>query len=242
MKSADLLNPDMTERATVVADDLVPAVLTSPAEFQKLYALYSRRLYATIVAITKHPQDAEDALQDTFLRAYRAIHTFECRSNIYSWLTRIAINSALMVLRKQRVRPEVLFDPHPDPHLETLCFDVRDSAPNPEEVCDLNQRHVKTLRAIRRLHTCLRAPIQMRLIEGYSTKEISNALNISESAVKSRLYRGHLLLSATREFSTSVRTSKGLAFGKHGKEKRVVPGDRRPLHNTEKGNQWPQKN
>jgi len=237
MNSADLLNPDTTERATVVDDDVISAVLTSPAEFQKLYALYSRRLYATIVAITKHPQDAEDALQDTFLRAYRGLHTFEGRSNIYSWLTRIAINSALMILRRQRVRAEVLFDPHPDPHLETLSFDVRDSAPNPEEVCDLNQRHFKALRAIRRLHTCLRAPMQMRLIHGWSTKEISHALNISDAAVKSRVYRAHLLLSATREFSTSVRTSKGLAFGKHGKAKRVVPCDRRPLHNTEKGNQ-----
>ena len=223
MKSADLLNPDMTERATVVADDLVPAVLTSPAEFQKLYALYSRRLYATIVAITKHPQDAEDALQDTFLRAYRAIHTFEGRSNIYSWLTRIAINSALMVPRGHRVRAEVLFDPRPDPHLETLCFDVRDSAPNPEEVCDLDQRHLKTLCAIRRLRTCLRVPMQMRLIDGCSMKEISHALNISESAVKSRLYRAHRLLSAKREFRTSVCTSKALVRGMHGNVKRVVP-------------------
>jgi RNA polymerase sigma-70 factor, ECF subfamily len=242
MNRTAFFNPDTTDRATVAADDVVSTVLPSPAEFQKLYALYSRRLYATILAITKHPQDAEDVLQDTFLRAYRAIQTFEGRSNIYSWLTRIAINSALMVLRRQHVRAEVLFDPSPDPHLETLCFDVRDSAPNPEEVCDLNQRHVKALRAIRRLHTSLRAPIQMRLIEGSSTKEISHALNISESAVKSRLYRAHLLLSATREFSTSVRTKNGRVCRKHGKEKRVVPGDRRGLHNTEKGNQWQQGN
>jgi RNA polymerase sigma-70 factor (ECF subfamily) len=209
MNCTPFFNPDTMERATGTANDLVSTVLPSPAEFHKLYALYSKRLYATIVAITKHPQDAEDALQDTFLRAYRAIHTFEGRSNIYSWLTRIAINSALMILRRQRVRPEVLFDPSPDPHLETLCFDVRDSAPNPEEVCDLNQRHVKTLRAIRRLRTGLRTPLQMRLLEGSSTKEISHALNISESAVKSRLYRAHRLLSATRDFSTSARMKNG---------------------------------
>jgi RNA polymerase sigma-70 factor (ECF subfamily) len=223
MNPTAFFNPDTTERAIVVDENVGPAVLPSPAEFQNIYALHSRRLYRTIVAITKHPQDAEDALQDTFLRAYRAIHTFEGRSNIYSWLTRIAINSALMVHRGHRVRAEVLFDPHPDPQLETLCFDVRDSAPNPEEICDLNQRHTNTLRAIRRLQTSLRAPIQMRLIEGCSMKEISHALNISESAVKSRLYRAHLLLSAKREFGTSVRTSKALVRGIHRNVKRLVP-------------------
>ena len=223
MNCTTSFNPDTTKRALVVDDNVGSAVLPSPAEFQNIYALHSRRLYRTIVAITKHPQDAEDALQDTFLRAYRAVHTFEGRSNIYSWLTRIAINSALMVLRGHRVRAEVLFDPRPDPHLETLCFDVRDGAPNPEEVCGLDQRHLKTLCAIRRLRTCLRVPMQMRLIDDCSMKEISHALNISESAVKSRLYRAHRLLSAKREFRTSVCTSKALVRGMHGNVKRVVP-------------------
>lgn len=90
------------------------------------------------MGITKNPQDAEDALQDTSLRAYLTIQTFEGRSNIYSWLTRIAVNSALSILRKQRVRADVLFDPQPDPQLGALTFDVRDSAPNPEEAYDLD--------------------------------------------------------------------------------------------------------
>ena len=130
---------------------LIAAQAGSPEAFAELHVLYYRRLYKTIVAITKNPQDAEDALQDTFLRAYLAIHRFEGRSNIYSWLTRIAVNSALMTLRKQRARPELLFDPQPDPQLATLSFDVRDSAPNPEEACDFDQRQLKTLRAVRSL-------------------------------------------------------------------------------------------
>jgi Sigma-70 region 2 len=60
---------------------------------------------------SRNPNDAEEALQETFLRAYLAIKTFEGKSQIYTWLTRIAVNSALMILRKQRVCPEVLFDP-----------------------------------------------------------------------------------------------------------------------------------
>jgi RNA polymerase sigma-70 factor, ECF subfamily len=141
--------------------------------------------------------DAEDVLQETFLRAYLARESFEGRSSIYSWLTRIAINSALMVLRKRRVRCEFLFDPQPDERGESISFEVRDSAPNPEELCVLHQHQLKTLHALRRLRPHLREPIQMQLTHGWSIREISRALDISEAAVKSRLYRARQRLSAT---------------------------------------------
>ena len=120
-----------------------------------------------------------EALQDTFLRAYLAIKTFEGKSKVYSWLTRIAVNSDFMVLRKRRARPEILFDPQPDGRCETIAFVVKDSAPNPEELCVLHQRQLKTLRAIRRLSPHLRAPIRMQITHGWSIREISRALNIS---------------------------------------------------------------
>jgi|HubBroStandDraft_2_1064218.scaffolds.fasta_scaffold242334_1 RNA polymerase sigma-70 factor (ECF subfamily) len=199
---AVLLNVHTVGRAIAPVDDIVSAAQAgSPEAFQKLHALYSRRLYRTIVAITKNPQDAEDALQDTFLRAYLAIQTFAGRSNIYSWLTRIAINSALMILRKQRALAEVLFDPQPDPRLETRSFEVRDSAPNPEEAYHLDQHRLKTLHAIRRLNPHLRAPIRMQLMHGWSLRDISRALNISEAAVKARLYRARKRLSAAGDLN-----------------------------------------
>ena len=114
----------------------------------ELHALYSRRLYKTIVAITKNHEDAEDILQDTFLRAHLALHTFEGRSSIYSWLTRIAMNAALMILRKRRARAEILFDPQPDSGVEAVCFEVKDTGPNPEEACDLRRRQARLLEAI----------------------------------------------------------------------------------------------
>jgi RNA polymerase sigma-70 factor (ECF subfamily) len=166
-----------------------------PATFEQLHAIYSRRLYRTIAAITKNPEDAEDALQDTFLRAYVARETFEGRSSIYSWLTRIAINSALTILRKRRARPETLFDPLSDDRSETISFEVRDSSPNPEEAYDLHNRQLKTLRALGRLDPGLRVPIRMQSIHGRSVKEISRALNISKAAVKARLHRGRQRLS-----------------------------------------------
>ena len=184
------------ERVIAPVDAIVLAARAgSPAAFEELHSIYSARLYKTILAITRNPQDAEEALQETFLRAYSAIKRFEGRSNVYSWLTRIAINSALMILRKRRARPEVLFDPQPDDRWETIFFEPRDPAPNPEQAYDLCQRQINTFRAIRRLHPSLRAPIQMVMKHGWSLREIGQALNISEAAVKSRLYRARRQLS-----------------------------------------------
>jgi RNA polymerase sigma factor (sigma-70 family) len=81
------------ELASRREDPLVTAVqVGAPEAFAQLYAIYSPRLYRTITAITKNPEDAQDALQGTFLRAHLRVHAFEGRSSIYSWLSRIAIN------------------------------------------------------------------------------------------------------------------------------------------------------
>ncbi len=191
-----LLNYHAKQREVVQDNDLVSAAQAgSPGAFAELYALYYRRLYKTIVAITKNSEDAEDVLQETFLRAYLAIHTFEGRSTVYSWLTRIAINSSLMFLRKRRTRSEVLFDPQPDAPSETICFEIPDPAPTPEKVYELRHRRVALVRAIRNLDTRLREPIQMRVTAESSIKEIGRALKISEAAVKTRLHRARLRLS-----------------------------------------------
>ena len=197
MNAAALLDHSL-DRVTAPLDDTVLAAQAgSPAAFAELHSTYSKRLYQTILSITRNPHDAEEVLQETFLRAYLAINTFEGKSQIYTWLTRIAVNTALMVLRKQRVRPEVLFDPQPDDRFETITFEVRDPAPNPEELCVRHQCQLKTLRAIRRLRPHLREPIRMRITHGWSTREISQALNISEAAVKSRIYRARQQLSSS---------------------------------------------
>jgi RNA polymerase sigma-70 factor (ECF subfamily) len=186
------------EPVTTPLDDIVLAAQAgSSAAFAELYSTYSRRLFQTILSITRNPHDAEDVLQETFLHAYLAIKTFEGKSKIYTWLTRIAVNTALMVLRKQRVRPEVLFDPQPDDRSETITFEVRDTAPNPEELCVLHQCQLKALRAFRRLRPYLREPIWMRVTHGRSIREISRALNISEAAVKSRICRARKQLSTS---------------------------------------------
>lgn len=188
---------DDTDQLAARRDDpLVTAVQAGePEAFAQLYAIYSPRLYRTITAITKNSEDAQDALQETFLRAHLRVHAFEGRSSIYSWLSRIAINCALMTLRKRRARPEVLLDLQPDDRGETVFFEAKDPAPNPEETYDLRQRQARILRAIRCLDPKLQAALRMQVKREWSIKEISQALKISEAAVKSRLYRARQQLS-----------------------------------------------
>ena len=173
-----------------------PARVASPCAFAELHAVYSQRLYRTALAITKNPEDAEDALQETFMRACLAMHTFEGRSAVYTWLTRIAINSALAILHKRRVRDEIHIDSDSDKHADAIRLEINDPNPNPEQLYVLRQRYATLLKAIHELNTRLREPIQMRMANESSLKEISRALNISEGTVKVRLHRARLRLSA----------------------------------------------
>jgi RNA polymerase sigma-70 factor, ECF subfamily len=197
LKPAAILNANSIERATTQDNEIVTAAQAgSPTAFSELHTIYSRRLYKTIIAITKSHEDAEDALQETFLRAYVGIHTFEGRSSVYSWLTRIAINSALIMLRKRRARPEMLFDPQSSALGKTFYFVIKDSAANPEQIYDMRERRVKLRGAIRNLHPRLRVPIRMQMAKGLSLREIGRALNISEGAVKVRVHRARLRIAA----------------------------------------------
>ena len=166
----------------------------STMAFNELQKVYSSRLFKTILRITKNWEDAEDALQDTFLRAYLALHGFEGRSSVYSWLTRIAINSALMVLRRRRSRPETLLVCSFEEGEGDSPLELKDSSSNPEQLYDLRQRRDHVLQAIRHLESSLRAPIEAQLAGGASVKEVADTLNISVAAAKARLYRARVQL------------------------------------------------
>jgi RNA polymerase sigma factor (sigma-70 family) len=105
-----------------------------------------------------------------------------------------------MILRRRRARAEILFDPQPDAGAECCSFEIRDSAPNPEQVCDMEQRRVSLLHAIRNLKEHLRTPLQMRMTTESPIEEIGRALNLTEAAVKTRLHR------ARRQLSMHIRT------------------------------------
>jgi RNA polymerase sigma-70 factor (ECF subfamily) len=177
--------------------------------FDELQRIYRRRLYKTVIRITGVHEDAEDALQDTFLRAYSSIRKFEGRSSIYSWLTRIAVNSALAILRKRRAHPEILFDPGANaddngPHVE-----VMDSSPNPEQIVGYRQRRIQLMRAIQGLNPKLRIPIQLLITQECSLKEICAALGIPQTTAKARLYRArHRLTKEVRGTPPAIPQSQ----------------------------------
>jgi RNA polymerase sigma-70 factor (ECF subfamily) len=176
--------------------DLVFAARTGcRTAFNELWKLYSPRVYGTIFNIVKNPQDTEDALQDAFLRAFLALETFEGRASFYTWLTRIGINSALGILRKRRCRPETSLDSISRLDDVWTYEDFRDSAPDPERAFDQQQRRGKLLQAIHKLPTSLREAVEELIAEDSSVKEIAYQLNISQSAVKSRLYRARTRLN-----------------------------------------------
>jgi RNA polymerase sigma-70 factor (ECF subfamily) len=169
----------------------------SSAAFAELREIYARRVYWKLLNMTKNREDAEDALQDTFLRAYMALHTFEERSSFYTWITRIAINSALMILRKRRLHPEVSFDSPSETEDEAIpAFDFKDSRPSPEHICVHRQRYAYLLRSIQKLPPRLRQVIEMQTMDNYSIREIAQALDISQAAVKSRLSRARAHLAS----------------------------------------------
>lgn len=175
----------------------VPSTGSSDA-FAELQRLYSRQLYCTIYRITRNREDAEDVLQDTLLRAYLALRNFAGRSSVYSWLARIAINSALMLLRKRRTQREVGFDFAGEREDEVPHLEPEDSCLNPEQICDQRERCANLHSAIERLEASLREPLQTRMTHGSSIEEIARTLDITEAAVKARLYRARTRLNATR--------------------------------------------
>ena len=197
------------------SDDQIVLALregSAPA-FTELHRLYSRRLYRAIFVITRNPEDADDALQDTFLRAYLGIQFFEGRSTIYSWLTRIAINSALTLLRKRRVRSEVVVDLQPDSIHEAFCPEFQDPSLSPEEVCNLRQRLARVRRAINNLEPQLRQPLRMRIEQESSIEEICQVLQITSAAVKARLHRARRQLSARPDLKRLVTNHRRLSQG-----------------------------
>lgn len=168
---------------------LLEARSGSHAAFAELQRTYSPRVFKRILSITRNHEDAEDALQDAFLKAYLALPLFEGRSKLSSWLTRIGINSALMILRRRRCRPETPFEQPQDPEGDCVSLDVRDEAFDPEQHYDQQQRCDAIRCALQRLDPKLRGVMCIRLSEEHSMQKIAEDLGLSVPSVKARLYR-----------------------------------------------------
>ena len=156
--------------------------------YAELCRRHSKQILRTILRITRDVADAEDTLQETLLKGYVHIGKFEGRSAFSSWLTRIAINSALMLSRKKR--SHYVYSLQGDVDGDDFKLpEPTETAHNPEEACILNALENECVRAIQHLSPTLQVVVQIRYREDASIAQIARMLDISESAVKSRLLR-----------------------------------------------------
>ena len=161
----------------------------SVSAFEELQRQYSPHIYRKVLSITRNREDADDVLQETFLRAYMKLQSFEGRSEFKTWLMQIGINSALMMVRKRSVRSRVFVDPASPPDSDGPSFEFRDSGLDPEQTYDQRQRLDSIHRAVQKLEPKLRSALEIWMSQGCSMKEISESLGISLASVKARLHR-----------------------------------------------------
>jgi RNA polymerase sigma-70 factor (ECF subfamily) len=174
--------------------------------FGELCEPHMQRILQTAYRITKNREDAEDARQDAFLLAFVHINDFDGRSRFSTWLTRIAINSALMILRKKRSSPEIL-----NGHF--LDFDTSEShqeiprwATNPETQCLRRERERVLRRAVRALRPSLRIAVECQQLQERSLAEAAKTMGITVNAVKARLFHARTALRKASALKTIATT------------------------------------
>jgi RNA polymerase sigma-70 factor (ECF subfamily) len=162
--------------------------------FGELVKRYDRNVFRIAQHITQNREDAEDVVQDAFLKAYTNLQQFQEQSKFYTWLVRIAVNEALMKLRRRRPERMVSLDEDIKTEDDSVPREVADWAPNPEQ--NYNQAELKEIlsRTIQGLPPGFRTVFILRDVEGLSTEETAEALELSIPAVKSRLLRARLQL------------------------------------------------
>ncbi len=163
------------------------------AAFEELVRRYEHKVYNIVYRLLGNEEDATEALQDTFLRAYRFIPKFQFKSNFYTWLYRIATNISLTRLRRRKTGSTVSLD-EPVKDSDDLAVDIPDRRLTPEEAFQQKLLRERLQSAVESLPEQYRAVVVLRDLEGLSNEEVSRVLKISVAAVKSRLHRGRLAL------------------------------------------------
>jgi RNA polymerase sigma factor (sigma-70 family) len=178
-----------------MGDDLLVQSAQAGQEwaFVELCARNSKRVFNTIYGVTKNREDAEDALQDSMMRAFLHLKQFDGRSSFATWFTRIGINSALMILRKRRIRLETSIDATAEGE-SWQTWQIADHSVDPEKHYVGHERSVHLKKAICRLPNALRLVVERGQMEGHSMKQIAHNMGISIPATKSRLARAKVAL------------------------------------------------
>jgi RNA polymerase sigma-70 factor (ECF subfamily) len=156
---------------------------------ETLFRRYERPLFQTALRVLGNTEDAEDALQDGLLSAYRNLKRFEGRSQFSTWLTRIVINAALMRRRSAKARPAVSLDEPPREDELPATERFADSGLTPEQVFANTEIREMLSENLDQLSPLLRTAFVLREVQGYSTGEAAKKLGVTENTLKARLWR-----------------------------------------------------
>ena len=200
--SESVSKPDASDELSLV--ELARA--GDASAFTELVNRYDKKIYRLAKHITQNDEDAEDVLQETFLKAYEHLDGFQGNSRFYTWIVRIGVNEALMKLRKRKSSRTVSLDEEVDTGEEMLVREIAVWEGNPEDQYSKEEFHELLNQALDSLKPVFREVFTLRDIAELSTEETAERLNISIAAVKSRLLRARLQL---REKLTRLFKKKG---------------------------------
>jgi RNA polymerase sigma-70 factor, ECF subfamily len=170
------------------------ARLGDETAFTELAERYQRNIFRLAQNITQNREDAEDVLQETFLKAYQHLPEFEGHSKFYTWIVRIAVNESLMKLRKRKWDKTVWLDEPVTVGEDTVAREIAVWEDNPEQRYSQEELREILDKAVNGLAQPYRTVFALRDMEGLSTEETAEALDLTIPAVKSRLLRARLQL------------------------------------------------
>jgi RNA polymerase sigma-70 factor (ECF subfamily) len=164
------------------------AISGSSRAFGVLFERHERKIFRIAYRVLRNREDAEDAAQQAFARAFIHLYDFQGQSRSSTWLTRIAINEALMLIRKRRPG-HTSIERHGAVEAEDMVLEIEDSAATPEQHCGQRQLHAFLVEAIRSLKPILRSVVQLYEIGELSTNETGEILGLPTGTVKARVFR-----------------------------------------------------
>jgi RNA polymerase sigma-70 factor (ECF subfamily) len=165
------------------------AIDGNSAAHEQIFATHAGKLRGMAFAILRNREDAEDAVQDGFCRAFANLQSFQGRSSFSTWLTRIVINSSLMIRRRRNGRAEASLDEVLDNRPEQVQRKIVDARPNPEQMCAATEMHALVEKQVRQLPRGLQRAFQLYGLDGRSAADSMRGLGIGTSAFKSRICR-----------------------------------------------------
>lgn len=175
--------------------DLLQALKSGDqAAYATLIERHSGTIYNLALRLMGNREDAEEVLQETFLSAFRAVNRFEGRSQLSTWLYRIAYNAALMRLRRRQLRTTSIDEPLQNEEGDSLPRQLVDWTALPDDLLLVSELRSVLDAAVATLSETLRSVFVLRDIEGLSTAETADVLGLTETNVKVRLHRARLAL------------------------------------------------